>query len=281
MNKGQVFWDPDRHRRNAGDHPHYKFKWHFDQINKEVPPDPVKHLKRPLEIGARFSIEKFAWSEYQPITNSDSHYHPEWKGWRVSEPFMNNLTNGRKVYMGEVRPDTSAPIFYPPMGQGWIIPYEERESTKPSTSAQSNNQIPQHLLDVLPYATPEELRAREWRERDMPDMGDPHTWGQLKPRTSPTINQWQEDHVSKQDTTEKDSKAPNPNYKIPKVRKSLQSNTLKELVKEYVSTPRVPTTTVASLSQEREKAKQEREERDKAPRHSKRNPGKGKYKNKK
>ena len=177
-----MFWDPDRHRRNIADHPKYKFKWHFDQINKDVPPDPARHLKKPVDIGARFPIKVFPWSEYKPNQNSHSNYHPDWKGWRVSEPFMNNHTNGRKVYLGEVRPDTSAPIFYPSFEKGWIIPYEDRPiSPKPTTSRQGTEKIPVHLRDMRPYITPEEMRAREWRENVMPNISDVNTWGQLRP----------------------------------------------------------------------------------------------------
>ena len=204
----QVFWNPDRHRRNIGDHPHYKFKWYFDQINKDVLPDPVKHLRRPVDIGARFPVEVFPWSEYKPNENNSSNNHPDWKGWRVSEPYMNNLTNGWKVYMGEVRPDTSAPIFYPPFEKGWIIPFEVRPiELKPTTSCQGTEripvhlrdfedrpiiqnsttsrqgmeQIPVHLRDLHPYITPEEMRARKWREKVILNISDVNTWGQLRP----------------------------------------------------------------------------------------------------
>ena len=137
LSQGQVFWDPDRHKRNVGDHPHYKFKWHYDQINKDVPPEPLKHLVRPLAIGARFTIDKYPWSEYKPRANYTPNYHPDWKGWRVSDPVMVNLTNGRKTYMGEVRPDTTAQIFQPPVGQGWVKQYEDRERSFGSELKQS------------------------------------------------------------------------------------------------------------------------------------------------
>ena len=161
LSKDQVFLDPDRHRRNVGDHPHYKFRWHFEQINKDVPPDPLKHLRRPLEIGARFTIENYPWSEYQPDPNYTPNYHPDWKGWRVSEPVMINLTNGRSIYMGEIRPDTSAHVFQPPMGEGWIKPYDEHAiESRPMKSAQASEQIPVQLRDLRPYITPQEMQAR-------------------------------------------------------------------------------------------------------------------------
>ena len=75
---------------------------------------------------------------------------------------MINLTNGRKTYIGEVRPDTSAHIFQPLMGQVWIKEYEGfGEEHNPMTSAQSSEQIPVHLRDLQPYITTEEMRARE------------------------------------------------------------------------------------------------------------------------
>ena len=73
---------------------------------------------RPLEIGARFTTDNYPWSEYKPDPNYTPIYHPDWNGWRVPDPVMINLTNGRKTYMGEIRTDTSAHIFQPPMFQG-------------------------------------------------------------------------------------------------------------------------------------------------------------------
>ena len=275
LSKGQVFWDPDRYKRNVGDHPHYKFKWHFDQIDKDVPPDPIKHLKRPTEIGARFPVDEYPWSEYKPSPKYIPNYHPDWKGWRVSDPVMINLTNRRKTYMGEVRPDTSAPIFQPLMGQGWIKEFDENDmEPAPITSAQSSGQIPAHLKDLRPYITPQEMRARDWRETSMPGISDIKTWGQLRPRESLTINQWQGTQMSTTsviNNEEYESKAPNPNYKIPKKqRKSLQSSTLKDLVEGYVDAPVIPAKPKSNLSQIINKAKKEREERDKAPKRSKR-----------
>ena len=75
------------------------------------------------------------------------------------------------------------------------------------------------------------MRAREWREKSMPDLSDIKTWGQLRPRESLTINQWQENWVSTLNdinATDSESKVLNPNYKIPKKpRESFQSSTLK------------------------------------------------------
>ena len=202
-------------------------------------------------------------------------YHPDWKGWRVSDPVMVSLTHGRKTYMGEIRPDTSAHIFQPLMGQGWVKPYEDSEvDPKPTTSARSSEQIPVHLRDLQPYMTQQEMRARDWRENSMPDFSDPKTWGQLRPRESLIKNQWQDNQVpmpSEINNERAESKVPNPNYKIPKKpRKSLQSSTLKDLVEGYVEAPVIPAKPKSNLSQIISKAKKEREERDKAPKRSKR-----------
>ena len=198
-----------------------------------------------MDIGARFPVEAFPWSEYKPNENNSSSYHPDWKGWRVSEPFMNNLTNGRKMYMGEVRPDTSAPIFCPLFEKGWINPFEDRLiESKPTTSRQrteqipvhlrdfedrpivpnlttsrqGREQIPVHLRDMQPYITPEEMRAREWREKVMPNISDVNTWGQLRPKACLTIKEWQGNQASMlidQTHQENESKALNLDYKIP------------------------------------------------------------------
>ena len=77
--------------------------------------------------------------------------------------------------------------------------------------------------------------------------------------------------MSEVNTEEKDSKAPNPHYKIPKkTRKSLQSSTLKSLVEGYVETPVIPAKPRNTLTQIINKAKKEREERDKDSKRSKR-----------
>ena len=231
---------------------------------------------RPLEISARFTITDYPWSEYKPDPNYIPNYHPDWRGWRVSEPVMVSLTNGRKTYMGETRPDTSALIFQPLLGQGWIKEYEDRDTESvPMTSVQSSEQIPVQLRDLRPYITPEEMRAREWRESAMPDFSDPNTWGQLRPKESLTIHQWQDNHqtstLSAVKTTESESKATNPHYKIPKkTRKSFQSSALKSLLEGCVEAPVIPSQPKTSLSQIINKAKKGREERDKAPKRSKR-----------
>ena len=93
--------------------------------------------------------------------------------------------------MGEIRTDTNAPVFDSPFGQGWIIKYEDRaDSPKPTTSSQPTGQMPVHLRDMSPYITPEEMRAREWSEKLMPDISYIQTWSQLRPKASLTINQW-------------------------------------------------------------------------------------------
>ena len=77
--------------------------------------------------------------------------------------------------------------------------------------------------------------------------------------------------ASKGNIGEVNSKAPNPNYKIPKKqRKSLQSSTLKGLVEGYAGAPVIPAKPRSNISQIINKAKKEREERDKAPKRSKR-----------
>ena len=109
----------------------------------------------------------------------------------------------------------------------------------------------------------------------MPDFSDPKNLGQLRPRESLTIHQWQDNHqtstLSTVNAVESESKAPNPHYKIPKkTRKSFQSSTLKSLVEGYVEAPVIPAKPRTSLSQIINKAKKEREQRDKAPKRSKR-----------
>ena len=118
------------------------------------------------------------------------------------------------------------------------------------------------------------MRARKWRKNSMPDISDIKTWGQLRPRESLTINQWQDNRMSTlSDISTKvvKSKAPNPNYKIPKTPlKSFQSSTLKGFVEEYAEASVIPAKPKSNLSQIINKAKKEREERDIAQKRSKR-----------
>ena len=82
-----MFWDPSKHRRNKGKHPHYRDREYTLLIDKDVPPSPVAHVMRPREQLARFDDANFRISAYDPHgPKDDIQYHPKWKGWVVPEP---------------------------------------------------------------------------------------------------------------------------------------------------------------------------------------------------
>ena len=56
LNEGKVFWDPFKHLRVNGTHPHYKWPVHENCIQRSIPPNPIRHVKRPTEQFLKLSI---------------------------------------------------------------------------------------------------------------------------------------------------------------------------------------------------------------------------------
>ena len=84
LNEGKVFWDPYKHLRVNGVHPHYKFASHERCIDRKVPPNPIRHVQRPLEQFQRFNEELFPSSELTMEGSLDAvRYHPLYKGIRT------------------------------------------------------------------------------------------------------------------------------------------------------------------------------------------------------
>ena len=57
LNEGRVYWDPYKHLRVNGVHPHYSWPGHEAVINREIPPNPIRLVKRHLEQFARFNVK--------------------------------------------------------------------------------------------------------------------------------------------------------------------------------------------------------------------------------
>ena len=82
LNEGKVFWDPYKHLRVNGIHTLYKFASNERCIDRKVPPNPNRHLQRPVEQFHRFS-ESFPSSKFTMEGIMVSvRYHPLYKGIR-------------------------------------------------------------------------------------------------------------------------------------------------------------------------------------------------------
>ena len=78
LNKGAVFWDPSKHKRNKGGHPYYRDPNHRLGTDQSVPPSPVVHMLRPTAAMVRFPAERFPKSEYNAAGPQDLVlYHPK------------------------------------------------------------------------------------------------------------------------------------------------------------------------------------------------------------
>ena len=52
----KVFWDPYKHLRVNGIHPYYNWPCHEACIKRKTPPNPIRHVKRPIEQFERFDV---------------------------------------------------------------------------------------------------------------------------------------------------------------------------------------------------------------------------------
>ena len=78
-----MFWDHYKHLRVNGIHPHYKFASHERCIDRKVPPNPIRHVQRPLEQFQRFDEERFPFTEFTMEGSMDTvGYHPLYNGFR-------------------------------------------------------------------------------------------------------------------------------------------------------------------------------------------------------
>ena len=83
FNEGKVFWDPYKHLRVSGIHPHCKLASHERCIDRKDIPNPIRHVQRPVEEFQRFDEERFPYSEFTMEGTMDSvRYHPLYNGFR-------------------------------------------------------------------------------------------------------------------------------------------------------------------------------------------------------
>ena len=86
LNEGRVYWDPYKHLRTNGMHPHYSWPGHEAVIIREIPPNPIRHVKRPLEQFARFNVKHANCSPGSKLTSRGRTdlvlYHPRYNGFK-------------------------------------------------------------------------------------------------------------------------------------------------------------------------------------------------------
>ena len=113
LNEGRVFWDPYKHLRVNGMHPYYRWPCLEQVIDRKVPPNPIRHVQRPLEQFARFDIKQYPSSKLNLKGKIDlAIYHPRYTGFKPKN--MEDLDE--QLDMGW--------IFYPPEREQWYKPIQ-------------------------------------------------------------------------------------------------------------------------------------------------------------
>ena len=263
LNEGRVYWDPYKHLRTNGMHPHYSWPGHEAVTKQELPPNPIRHVKRPLEQFARFNVKHYPGSKLTSRGRIDLVlYHPRYNGFRPRS--LRDLDE----------PLDESWMFYPPEGEEWIKKprseeNEEKGQEHPSnppenTRAPSNHVEPRMMR---PYLSP----PRPTEQHQPPNPGT-EKWGSYRGNTASSYKEHQQqskesetktdprlilqgnapsqtnndakakgvDSVETPDVQPSTSRAVASKYVIPKVpRRSLQSSKLNELVAK-VSPPARP-----------------------------------------
>ena len=83
LNEGKVFWDSYKHLRVNGMHPYNKWPCHKGCIDRKIPPNPIRHVKRPTEQFERFDVRQFPNNQFTTKGKLDAvMYHPRYNGFR-------------------------------------------------------------------------------------------------------------------------------------------------------------------------------------------------------
>ena len=122
LNEGKVFWDPYKHLRVNGSYPYYKFSSHERCIDREIPPNLVRFVQRPLEQFQRFVEDPFPCSELTMEGYLDTvRYHPLYNGFRpigdgtYEDPVDLTMQNDQ--------------IFGPPEREEWVKINQDEEKS--------------------------------------------------------------------------------------------------------------------------------------------------------
>ena len=77
LDEGKVFWDPYKQLRVNGIHLYYEWVGHENCIDRKVQPNPIRHVKRPVEHFERFDAERFPRKEFTMEDTIDTvRYNP-------------------------------------------------------------------------------------------------------------------------------------------------------------------------------------------------------------
>ena len=175
LNEGRVFWDPYKHLRVNGMHPHYRWPCHESVINRAVPPNPIRHVQRPLQQFARFDIKDYTSSKFNSKVKVDyALYHPRSDGFKPQN--MKNLDE--QLDMGW--------IFYPPEGEEWYKPTQNDDGELKAKSANSVAKSKETNAKEDPFNTGR-MRSylsptRESRKTP-PEPQEDQKWGSYKGKT--------------------------------------------------------------------------------------------------
>ena len=190
----QGFWDPFKHLRVNGVHPHYKCPVHESCIDRSILPSPIRHVKRPTEQFKKFSVERFPRSHFTTRDSPDCvQYHPLYVGFCV-------LGNG--ITSDFVDLTQNNPMFCPPENQELFI-----SSTEPDMPHLEDNLMTQHRRDeaevrnpfevehMLPYLSPTSLFVEEEeavKRRTASNWGGSDNGDNGSPTRQESLQRWQE-----------------------------------------------------------------------------------------
>ena len=138
LNEGCVFWDPYKHLRVNGTHPYYRWPGHEQIIDRSIPPNPVQHVKRPLEQFARFDEKNYPSSKLTSKGKVDkAMYHPQYTGFKPKAASDLN------------KPLDMERIFYPPDGEEWFKqPCDTTRSKSPNTIRPKEVRTTERLSEI-------------------------------------------------------------------------------------------------------------------------------------
>ena len=225
LNEGKVFWDPYKHKRNKSEQPYYRWYVHANAVNNKLPPNPMVHVQRPIMHGEWFDKRWFPCSGFETRGTKDTViYHPKYNGPKISV----------LSYKQPPEPIDEGSIFRPPEEKEWIEAFSEKktprkEKKKNKANNEQTDPNPFDLSQMKPYH--DNIRISTTTKEYTPR--NDAKWGKLQSEPQPTINKWQQGHMSKEEVAGEPTTpgVANPKFKIPKLseRKELVSDKLNQL----------------------------------------------------
>ena len=156
-------------------------------------PNPIQHVKRPVEQFERFDEERFPRSEFTMEGTMDSvRYHSLYNGFRP----IGDGTQDDPVDLTTQEDQ----IFYPPEGEEWFV--SPSEAGKYATTNESaieprgscDIKDPFNLKNMRPYLSPKTLSPEEVKEREQ----EYSSWREYLSVSTNSLDQWQESNANLQ-----------------------------------------------------------------------------------